>query len=309
MVDTLTYVGRRFVNLLIVLWIAGTLNFAIPRLMPGDPVEQAFLALAVRGGPSQDVAALKASYEEKLGLDEPVLVQYVNYWIGVATLDLGVSVVKYPTKVTSVIGPSLPWTLGLLGMSTIIAFVIGTLLGAFLAWPRSAADPALPRAAVHGAVGDALLPAGPDPDLDLRGRPADLPAGGRLQPDPDPRLRTSSPSWTWRTTRSCRRCRSCSARSASGRIGMRALMIGVLGEDYITYAESKGLKPRRVFLRYGLRNSLLPQVTALAIALGTVVSGRDPRRGDLRLPGPRRAPGRSRSSARTSSSSTASSRS
>ena len=68
-------------------------------------------------------------------------------------------------------------------------------------------------------------------------------------------------------------------------IGMRALMVGVLGEDYIVYAESKGLKPRRVFLRYGLRNSLLPQVTALAIVLGTVVSGRDPRRGDLRLPG------------------------
>ena len=129
MVDTLTYVGRRFVNLLVVLWIAGTLNFAIPRLMPGDPIEQAFLALEVRGGPSQDVAALKASYEAKLGLDQPVLVQYANYWIGVATLDLGVSVVKYPAKVTSVIGPSIPWTLGLLGMSTIIAFVIGTLLG------------------------------------------------------------------------------------------------------------------------------------------------------------------------------------
>ena len=66
-----------------------------------------------------------------------MIVQYANYWIGVATLDLGVSVVKYPAKVTSVIGPSIPWTLGLLGMSTIIAFVIGTLFGAFLAWPRS----------------------------------------------------------------------------------------------------------------------------------------------------------------------------
>ena len=56
-------------------------------------------------------------------------------------------------------------------------------------------------------------------------------------------------------------------------LGMRALMINVLGEDYIAYAESKGLASRRVFLRYGLRNALLPQVTALAIALGTVVSG------------------------------------
>jgi peptide/nickel transport system permease protein len=56
-------------------------------------------------------------------------------------------------------------------------------------------------------------------------------------------------------------------------LGSRALMVGVLGEDYITYAEAKGLPPRRIFLRYGVRNSLLPQITALAIALGTVVSG------------------------------------
>jgi peptide/nickel transport system permease protein len=56
-------------------------------------------------------------------------------------------------------------------------------------------------------------------------------------------------------------------------LGMRSLMVNVLGEDYITYAESKGLAPRRIFLRYGMRNALLPQVTALALALATVVSG------------------------------------
>ena len=107
MVDTLTYVGRRFVNLLVVLWIAGTLNFVIPRLMPGDPVDQAFLSLAMRGGRPRTSLPIKDAYEAKLGLDQPVLVQYANYWIGVATLDLGISVIKYPGKVTSVIGPSL----------------------------------------------------------------------------------------------------------------------------------------------------------------------------------------------------------
>ena len=56
-------------------------------------------------------------------------------------------------------------------------------------------------------------------------------------------------------------------------LGMRSLMVGVLGEDYITYADSKGLAPRRIFLRYGVRNALLPQITALALALATVVSG------------------------------------
>src|SRR6476660_668479 len=102
--DALVYVGRRLVNLAVILWIAGTLNFVIPRLMPGDPIEQAFLTIAIGGGESRDVSAIKASYEAKLGLDQPILVQYANYWIGVATLDLGVSVIKFPARVTSVIG-------------------------------------------------------------------------------------------------------------------------------------------------------------------------------------------------------------
>ena len=272
MMDTLTYVGRRLVNLFLVLWIAGTLNFAIPRMMPGDPVEQAFLALAVSGGPTQDVAKVKAAYEEKLGLDKPILVQYANYWIGVATLDLGYSVIKFPARVTSVIGSSVPWTLGLLGMSTIIAFVIGTLLGAFLAWPKSArilhflapvfmvlsAMPyyllALVLISIFAIALRLFPPAG--------GYSPTLILGLNMKSVLDVAHHAILPSlsivlgaigfWT---------------------IGMRALMIGVLGEDYIVYAESKGIKPRRIFLRYGLRNSLLPQVTALAIVLGTVVSG------------------------------------
>ena len=270
--DTLAYVGRRLVNLFVVLWIAGTLNFAIPRMMPGDPVEQAFLALAVSGGPTQDVAAVKAAYEEKLGLDRPILVQYANYWMGVATLDLGYSVIKYPARVTSVIGSSIPWTLGLLGLSTIIAFVIGTLLGAFLAWPKSArilhflapvfmvlsAMPyyllALLLISIFAIALRLFPPAG--------GYSPTLILGLNMKSVLDVAHHAILPSlsivlgaigfWT---------------------IGMRALMVGVLGEDYIVYAESKGIKPRRIFLRYGLRNSLLPQVTALAIVLGTVVSG------------------------------------
>ena len=92
-------------------------------------------------------------------------------------------------------------------------------------------------------------------------------------------------------------------------LGMRALMIGVLGEDYITYAESKGLKPRRIFLRYGLRNALAAAGHRARARPRDRRLGRGPGRGDLQLPGSRWAAVRSRSSARTSSSSTGSSRS
>ena len=88
--DTLAYVGRRFLNLLIVVWIAGTLNFVIPRLMPGDPIEQAFTTLAIRGQTQLDVTELKARYGRRpSGWTRRSIVQYINYWTGIATLDLG----------------------------------------------------------------------------------------------------------------------------------------------------------------------------------------------------------------------------
>ena len=89
-------------------------------------------------------------------------------------------------------------------------------------------------------------------------------------------------------------------------LGMRSLMVSVLGEDYITFAEAKGLSPRRIFFRYGMRNALLPQVTALALSLGRGRLGRGPRRGDLQLPGPRLRCSTSPSAGRTISSSRAS---
>jgi peptide/nickel transport system permease protein len=270
--DTFAYVGRRFLNLLIVVWIAGTLNFVIPRLMPGDPVEQAFTTMATLGQTQLDVNELKARWEKTLGLDAPVYVQYINYWTGIATLNLGISVAKFPVPVTSLIGAALPWTLGLLGFSTLIAFTLGTLLGALLAWPRS------PRLLRVIAPAFMVLSAMPyyllailliaTFAIAIRIFP---PAGGyspTLILGPDLKSVTDVAYHALLPALSI-------ILGAVGfwALGMRALMINVLGEDYITYAESKGLNSKRVFLRYGMRNALLPQVTALAIALGTVVSG------------------------------------
>ena len=89
--DTFAYVGRRFLNLLIVVVDRGHAQLRIPRLMPGDPVEQAFTTMATLGQTQLDVNELKGRWEKTLGLDAPVYVQYINDWTGIATLNLGIS--------------------------------------------------------------------------------------------------------------------------------------------------------------------------------------------------------------------------
>src|SRR5687768_5973665 len=134
MAHTLAYVGRRVIQLILVIWVAATMNFVIPRLIPGDPVDTALASLAARGGSQTfDAAALKASWNEKFGFDKPLITQYFHYWSDVARGDLGKSLVNFPQPVTDKIRSAIPWTLGLLGVSTLIAFLIGTFAGAFLA--------------------------------------------------------------------------------------------------------------------------------------------------------------------------------
>jgi peptide/nickel transport system permease protein len=270
--DTLGYVGRRLVNLVVVIWIAGTLNFVIPRLMPGDPIEQAFQTLASQGAGRQDVAALKASWEKTLGLDAPIYIQYANYWTGIFTLNLGVSVAKFPTPVTTLIFSAVPWTLGLLGSATIVAFAIGTIMGALLAWPRPPRILAIiaPAFMVLSAMPYYLLAILLIATFAITFR-IFPPAGGY---SPTLILDLNMKSALDVLHHSLLPLLSIVLGAIGGwALGMRALMVNVMGEDYIMFAEAKGLAPRRIFLRYGLRNALLPQVTGLAIALGTVVSG------------------------------------
>ena len=273
MADTLVYIGRRAVQLVIVLWVAGTINFAIPRMIPGDPIDTAFTALTISGGQqSVDVAALRVVWNERFGFDQPLTTQYVNYWIGIATGDLGVSVVSFPQPVTEKIGAAIPWTLGLLTVSTIIAFLIGTLAGALLAWPSS------PRVLRPIIAPFLLLSAIPYYLLAIllvflfAATLGWFPAAGGAGP-------TTILGWNMKSVLDIASHSILPALSivlgAIGfwALGMRSLMVNVLGEDYIAYAESNGLSPRLIFLRYGMRNALVPQVTALALVLGTLVSG------------------------------------
>ncbi len=119
----LNYVIRRFGMFILVIFLAVTINFIIPRLMPGDPVEQQLATLvATGGGHTQDITAMAEAYRAKFGLDQPVLMQYLNYWWDLLHLNLGYSLANYPDTVAHMIGSALPWTLGLVGFSTLIAF-------------------------------------------------------------------------------------------------------------------------------------------------------------------------------------------
>ena len=273
MTDAVRYVGRRVVQLLLVIWVATTLNFMVPRLIPGDPVAAALAQMQASGGSvSVDTAAIAADYNAKFGFDQPLWNQYVNYLTDLMRGDLGVSLLNPSQTVIAKIGSAIPWSVGLLLVATIIAFVVGTILGALLAWPRT------PR--ILGAAAAPLLLLSTVPYYLLAIILIYLfaivfklfPPGNGFSP-------TTILGPNWATAVDIVNHAILPALSivlgAVGfwALGMRSLMVGVLGEDYITYADSKGLSPRRIFLRYGVRNALLPQITALALALATVVSG------------------------------------
>jgi peptide/nickel transport system permease protein len=233
----------------LVILVALSVNFVIPRLMPGDPVEQQLAAISAAGGQVGDMAAAAAALRERLGLDRPVFVQYLAYLGNALRFDLGVSAASYPQRVAEIVFSALPWTIGLLGISTLISFVLGTVMGAALAWPRAPlllkalALPVIALSAIpYFILGIVLLA------LFAIVWPV-LPAGGGY---PFGRVLASLGTWA---------------------VAMRGMVVGVLGEDYITLAEAKGLPQGRIFLAYGIRNALLPQLTQLALKLGLLVSG------------------------------------
>jgi peptide/nickel transport system permease protein len=273
MADAFRYVGRRFLQLLLVIWVAGTVNFLVPRLIPGDPLASAFARMQAQGGQvAFDAAALAAEYNAKFGLDRPIWQQYLDYWSDLARGDLGVSIINLGQPVTDKIASALPWSVGLLLVATLIAFGVGSLLGALLVWPGTrrivgwAASPLLLLSTVPYYLLAIILIYVFAIVLKL------FPPANGFSP-------TTILGWNWATFVDITQHAVLPALSivlgAVGfwALGMRSLMVNVLGEDYITYAESKGLTRSRIFLRYGVRNAMLPQLTALALALATVVSG------------------------------------
>jgi peptide/nickel transport system permease protein len=264
------YVARKAGLLLLTLWAAITLNFILPRLMPGSPADAALAKLSQNGPVSE---ATKAAIEAQLGVPTGnILEQYVAYLHQVVTLDFGISYTFYPQSVSELVSTALPYTLVLVGVVTIIAFVLGTLLGVLAAWKRGTWLDTLPTLAGSFASAfpyfwTALLL------LFFAGYVGRLfPTSGAYGPTATPELtigflgdaiyHAALPALTILIT------------SLGGWIlGMRNTMISTIGDDYVTFAEANGLRHRTVALRYAARNAILPNLTSFGLALGGVVGG------------------------------------
>lgn len=135
---SLKLVVRRLLFLVLVVWSASTITFFVPRLSDRNALRERFGELARTGGfAPADLEKIIASYSQQFGLDKPLWRQYIDYLGGVTRLDFGYSLNRYPSTVIQLIEQALPWTMGLLIVTTILSFVIGNLLGALAAWQRS----------------------------------------------------------------------------------------------------------------------------------------------------------------------------
>jgi len=259
---------RRLGFYVLTAWAAVTLNFFIPRVMKGDPVQS--LINRFQGQIDQD--AVHSLYV-LFGLDkkQSLWQQYVDYWKEILHGNLGISFAFFPTPVSQVIKDSLPWTVALVGMATIIAVVLGTLIGTYLGWRRGTwADSILPVMTFFSSVPYFWL--GLLFIALLAVTFPVFPASNAYTPG-------MTPSFSFAFLQSVVQHGFLPAltivlSSVAGWIlGMRNMMVTVGSEDYVTVAQAKGLPERRVMYGYAARNAVLPQVSSFALSLGFVVSG------------------------------------
>jgi len=266
------YLLNRLLTLFLTIFIAATLIWIIPRLSPVDPAEIALGRMAAGAGSVANSEEILANIRAQIGLDQPLVVQYLKYIWGVVQFDFGVSTATFPTRVSSLIAQALPWTLGLMILSLIITFIIGNLLGALMVWDRS---PKLVRVAIPAAMVFTSIP----PILSGLLLMWIFAAKLRWFPLTGAYGLTVEPGWTWDFTVSVLHHGFLPALSivivtfGFWALGMRGLMITVQGEDYVTLAKAKGLRPRYILYRYMIRNAILPQITAFALKIGLLIAG------------------------------------
>ena len=261
-------IARRLALYIVTAIVAITVNFFIPRLMPGNPAEVAIGHMQSTVTP-QTIAALDLQY----GVNTHVSLwgQYVHYWGQLAQGNLGISFSAYPATVASVIRAALPWTIGLVGMATVISFVLGTLLGIAAAWRR-------------GSWLDNLLPAmtffqaAPYFFVAILAVALFATKLGWFPQNSGYDTITLNPGLSWPyisnvLDHAVLPALTIVAGSIAGWIiGMRNMMLTTMDEDYVLIAQAKGLPKHRV-ISYAARNAILPSVSGFSLAIGFVVSG------------------------------------
>jgi peptide/nickel transport system permease protein len=263
------YFLRRLSFYLVALLVAATLNFIIPRAMPGDPVTMMFANASVQVTPER-IAAMK----ELLGfVDGPIYIQYLSYIKNILSWELGTSIQFYPLSVNSLLGSAFGWSLFLAGTAVILSFSIASVLGIFAAWKRGSKYDAFvtPGTLIIQAIPQMVIAM-----LALFIFAIGLkwfPSGYAYTPG-------TVPNWTsWEFIKNVGYhailplfCATI-VQIGGFLVNMRNNMINLLAEDYITMAKGKGLSENRVVFNYAARNALLPSVTALSMSLGMAIGG------------------------------------
>ncbi len=262
----MTTLARRLGVYLLTAWVAITVNFLLPRMMPGNPVRILIGKIHGRVTP-QMVRAIEEQFG--VGLHQGLWSQYLHYWDQLFHLNLGVSI-ALSAPVSSVLKQTVPWTVGLIGASTVLSFLLGTFVGTYLGWRRGTVfDAVLPVATFFQAVpyfffGTVLL----------------LVFASHLRwfPELGAYNEALTPHWHWAFVASVLRYGQLPAitvivSSVAGWImGMRNMMVTTVAEDFVLMAVAKGL-PKRKVVAYAARNAVLPSISNFSLAMGLLVSG------------------------------------
>lgn len=265
------FVARRLGFFVLTLWAALTLNFFIPRFMPGSPVQALRVRTHNQLSPQKLEQLLTAFGFQP---HQNVFVQYLDYLRDMVTGNWGVSIgATLGTPVRTLVGQALPWTLGLVGIATVIAFGVGSLVGILAAWKRGGkVDSLLPPVFVVTSalpyfwVGLLLILAFSVWTHGL------LPSDFNYDPDLLPQF--SGPFIANVIKHGILPAATIVITSVGGWVlTMRNNMITVLAEDYVRMGRAKGLTNRRIMLDYAARNAMLPNLSGFAMSLGFVISG------------------------------------
>lgn len=268
-----SYLAKRIAQFLLVVVVGISITFLVAHLTPIDPVEQTIAVAASFGSTSPEaIEHLRQSLRELYGTEGSLLEQYLRFWARVLAGDFGPSLSAFPTPVSELIGRALPWTVGLLVPATLIAWLLGNLLGGLAGYWRESATLQLAGVLAMGLhpipyyiVAFVLLV--------LFGYvwPV-LPLGGGHRMNLEPGLTLAFATSV--LEHSILPALSLILVGIGGWfMGMRALVSNVVSEDYVVYAELGGVAERRILAAYVMRNALVPQVTGLAMSLGAIFNG------------------------------------
>jgi peptide/nickel transport system permease protein len=250
--------------------VAVLLNFILPRLLPGNPVDAIVATLGRGGAEGEQLRRVYEAYTAEFGLDKPLWEQFVLYMQNLAKGDFGVSFTLYPTPVSQLIGDALPWTIALQLPAIMLGWILGNILGAVAGYKGGNID----RGAFLGSLFVSSMPYYCLAILLLYGFavawPVLPPSGGYsfgTTPTLSPEFIADALEHYWLPFLSL-----VLVFIGGQAVGMRSMVIYELNSDYVNYSRGLGLRDRQI-IRQIFRNGMLPQVTGLALSIGTLVGG------------------------------------